>query len=320
MPASLESMAYFGSVPWHGLGTQVPESDVFNIEKCIEHAGLAWDVISEPIFLQDGTKLEDGKAMTRTYNGRRQVLGIVGPRFVPLQNREAFDFFKPFLDERQAAIHTAGSLDKGRSVWVLCNLQMDAAEIVDGDKVEKFVLLSNSHDGSRAVRVGFTPIRVVCANTLAMAHSDSASKLIRVRHTRKMHTSLNDIRETMNLINQEFEASVEQYRRMAHKTINGDDLERYVKKVFKMDEDSEGDELPKKTRNIIDAVRFKYYTGKGTNIPGVAGTVWGAYNALTEYLAWERGQGTDTRMQSLWFGDSAKLNERAREIAYDLAT
>src|SRR5205823_12189648 len=93
------------------------------------------------------------------------------------------------------------------------------------------------HDGSLAVRCGFTPVRVVCANTLAMAHGDDASKLIRVKHTKDVLENLANVREVMDLANQQFEATAEQYRRLARKSINQDDLRKYVRRVLKIEDD-----------------------------------------------------------------------------------
>ena len=92
------------------------------------------------------------------------------PGITILQNRDAFKWFQPFLDAKEAALHTAGSLREGSRIWVLAKLNRDPLVIAPGDEVEKFVLLSHGHDGSLAVRVGFTPIRVVVPNTLALAH------------------------------------------------------------------------------------------------------------------------------------------------------
>jgi hypothetical protein len=95
-----------------------------------------------------------------------RILGVVGPKYHVLQNRAAFQWFQPFLDAREAALHTAGSLCEGSRVWVLAKLNRDPLIVALGDEVEKFMLLSHGHDGSLAVRVGFTPVRVVCQNTL----------------------------------------------------------------------------------------------------------------------------------------------------------
>jgi phage/plasmid-like protein (TIGR03299 family) len=156
------------------------------------------------------------------------VLGVVGPRYAVLQNDDAFAWFEPFLDAREAALHTAGSLRNGSRIWVLAKLNREPLVVAQGDEVEKYLLLSHSHDGSLAVRIGFTPVRVVCANTLAMAHGADASKLLRVKHTRDVHENLANIRVIINLANAEFQATAEQYRLLARKSINQEDLERYV--------------------------------------------------------------------------------------------
>src|SRR6516164_7898989 len=98
------------------------------------------------------------------------------------------------------------------------------------------IRLSHGHDGSLAVRCGFTPIRVVCQNTLSMAHGSAASKLIRCKHTRDVHENLANIREVMNLANQEFEATADQHRLLARKSINQADLTKYVKRVLNVDD------------------------------------------------------------------------------------
>jgi hypothetical protein len=145
-----------------------------------------------------------------------------------------------------------------------------------GDEVEKFVLLSHGHDGTLAVRVGFTPIRVVCANTLALAHRADASKLIRVRHSASVIENLANVREVMNLANAEFEATAEQYRLLARKSINQNDLRRYVKKVLKV----EGDNISTRTMNMIQDIIGRCESGKGNNLASVRGTLWTAYNGV----------------------------------------
>src|SRR5204863_7206686 len=174
----------------------------------------------------------------------------------------------PFLDSKEAALHTAGSLREGSRVWVLAKLNRDPLVVAPGDEVEKFVLLSHGHDGSLAVRVGFSPIRVVCANTLALAHRADASKLIRVRHSKSLHENLANIREVMDLANQEFEATAEQYRLLARKNINQADLTRYVKKVMKADDKKPSTRMA----NLIKDIIGRCESGRGNDLPTVSGT------------------------------------------------
>ena len=164
MPAAVENMMFVGETPWHGLGNKV--DDGVNVNDAIVAAGLDWEVGLKDLQTIDGVPVSH-RATYRKSDG--SILGVVGPRYTPLQNRDAFDWFQPFLDANECAIHTAGSLHYGQKVWVLAQLNRDNSEIVSGDEVCKFILLSNSHDGTTAIRVGYTPIRVVCVNTLAFA-------------------------------------------------------------------------------------------------------------------------------------------------------
>src|SRR6516225_7437680 len=237
MAHEIESMAYFGELPWHRLGTALAEGDLYDWPSASRKAGLDWTVELVPLQTADTQAQVTHRAVRRTSDSR--VLGVVGPKYAALQNRDAFQWFAPFLDAREAALHTAGSLKGGSRVWVLAKLNRDPLVIAEGDEVEKYILLSHGHDGSLAVRCGFTPIRVVCANTLAMAHGSDAGKLIRVKHTESVLENLASVREVMDLANQEFEASAEQYRRLARKSINQADLRKYVRRVLKVEDDQE---------------------------------------------------------------------------------
>src|SRR5882672_774583 len=210
MAHNIETMAYFDKTPWHQLGTPLTTDDLYDWQSACVKSGLNWEAELVPLLTADTQAKVEHQAVRRKSDNR--ILGVVGPKYHVLQNRAAFQWFQPFLDAKEAALHTAGSLRDGSRIWVLAKLNRDPLGIAEGDEVEKFILLSHGHDGSLAVRVGFTPIRVVCQNTLSMAHGSEASKLIRVKHTREIHQNLENIRTVMDLANQEFEATAEQYR------------------------------------------------------------------------------------------------------------
>jgi phage/plasmid-like protein (TIGR03299 family) len=314
MAHEIETMAYFGETPWHKLGTPLSTDDLYDWQKACVKAGLNWEVELTPLMTTDTQATVEHRAVRRKSDQR--ILGVVGPRFFVLQNQDAFKWFQPFLDAREAALHTAGSLCEGRRVWVLAKLNRDPLVIAPGDEVEKFVLLSHGHDGSLAVRVGFTPIRVVCQNTLSMAHQTDASKLVRIKHSASLHENLANIREIMNLANQEFEATAEQYRLLVRKSINQDDLRRYVKRVLRVDHQ---DKLSTRTLNVIENIIQRCEAGKGNTLPSVKNTYWSAYNGISEWLGYERGRSPENRLNSLWFGDSACMNKDALAAALAMA-
>lgn len=148
MPAMVEKMMFVGATPWHGEGTMLDENP--SISEAITAAGLDWEVGTKPLFTAEGTEVNAKATFRKTDN---RVLGVVGPRYTPLQNQDAFDWFQPFLDAGECQLHTAGSLSEGEKVWVLAQLNRANSEIVPGDEVSKFILLSNSHDGSTSIRV-----------------------------------------------------------------------------------------------------------------------------------------------------------------------
>jgi phage/plasmid-like protein (TIGR03299 family) len=314
MPHEVETMAFFGQVPWHGLGTALQEEELYDWPTACARAGLDWEAELVPLVTADTGAEVPHRAVRRTSDGR--VLGVVGPRYAVLQNRDAFQWFEPFLAAREAALHTAGSLRNGSRVWVLAKLNRDPLVIAPGDDVDKYLLLSHAHDGSLAVRVGFTPVRVVCANTLAMAHGADGSRLIRVRHTREVHENLANIREVINLADAEFQATAEQYRLLARKSINQADLHRYVQKVLKVEE---GQKAGARMKEVIDDILALAEAGRGNDLPSVRGTYWAAYNGVSEWLAYGRGRTQESRLNSLWFGDSAALNRQALETALAMA-
>lgn len=318
MAHEVEQMMYVGQTPWHRLGKRFVEAP--SLEDAIVAAGLDWEVTTEPVLSQSGEVLP-ALATRRSSDGR--ILGVVGPTYNPLQNSKAFDFFRPFIESGEATIETAGSLRMGQRVFVLAKLKLDPMEIVKGDAVQKYVLLSNSHDGTLAVRVGFTPIRVVCANTMALAIDSKASRLIRVRHTKNILDNLDQIRSVMNLANAEFEATAEQYRLLASREINQADLEKYVKLVFNTNKklaEAEGNIESLNNRRLINGVQPLFEKGRGNDMPGVKGTLWAAYNAVSEYLQYERGSDDQARLDQMWFGQGAQLNKRALDVGVMLAS
>lgn len=307
MSHEIETMFYKGETPWHGLGKEVKEA--LSSEDAMKQAGLDWTVKRVPLITADGNNTPvNNVAIQRSTDN--SILGVVGPRFEPLQNNEAFKFFDPFIESGQATYETAGSLKEGKRIWILAALNKEPIHVKEGDDVKKYVLLSNSHDGSLAVRVGFTPIRVVCNNTLRLSHDNASSMLLRVRHTASMKDSLVKIQEIMNIADANFEATAEQYKALARKNIISTDLENYIKIVFNSRDSKQFDTLNEKIVELFES-------GKGAEFH--KGTAWGAYNAVTEFLSYEAGRNQDSRLNSLWYGPSSKTNQIAFEEAIKLA-
>ena len=311
MAHEIETMAFFGKPPWHGLGTVLDDADCYGWTAAAKKAGLDWQVELVPLQTADTNVAVAHKGVRRSTDNK--LLGVVGPRFIPLQNTDAFKFFQPFLDAKEARLETAGALRGGSRVWVLAKIARDPLVIAAGDEVEKFLLLSHGHDGSLAVRVGFTPIRVVCSNTLAQSHALLGAE---VTGTRGVVTNLAAIREVMSLANQQFEATADQYRFLARRDFDATDLRKYVRRVLKVDEQ----EVPSaRLANQIEQIIGLCESGRGNDLPSVRGSWWTAYNGVSEWLGYNRGRSQATRLDSLWFGDGAAVNQAALQIAVEMA-
>ena len=310
MSHAVESMFSVKERPWHGLGTILTEAP--SIQEGIIYAGLDWEVKTEKLKTENGIDVTTKNAVVRQDN--QSILGIVGNQYKPLQNKDAFNFFEPFIENDMATLETAGSLYNGAIVFILAKINSDNIVVNDEDQVEKYILLSNSHDGSQALRIGYTPIRVVCNNTLQMATTSDKSQLIRLTHRKDIISNMEDLRETMDLINQQFIATEEQYKELAKKDINGLDLHKYVRKVFSqkklealLDEEKQ-EELETGRKKIIARVEEIFQAEPKHN-------AWTLYNAVNYYLNHERGKNLESRYSQLWFGYTKHIDKKAFQLA-----
>lgn len=310
-------MFFRGETPWHGLGVRVNHAPT--IEEAIKLAGLDWKVILKPLITTDGTPVS-AHATVREDNGL--VLGVVGPTYKPYQNADAFAFINRFLEEGKIELETAGSLKGGRRVWVMARIKSEASVIVKqaDDRVEKYILIATGHDGTLQIMPSFTPKRVVCQNTLAMALEHRDTKFLKVRHRGNVIATMGKVADIMNVANQHFEATAEQYRLLAKKSIGPKELEKYVRIVFSAPAKTEEQQDMKKEveSRVLGQVIPLFEHGRGNDLPGVKGTMWAAYQAANEYLLWTRGKDQEKRIDSAWFGGGKKLNERALDEAVNL--
>lgn len=323
-----ESSLLFGETAWHKLGTVLPADspERFSVSDSIRISGLDWTVAKVPLTISPlashcaDQPLDGCYGIVRIGKGNPHVMeGVsVGEKYHCLQNAEMFDWFQPFLDSKRISFETLGSLDGGKKVWILANILDENGEstidIGGGDTIQKRLLLSGSHDGSAATSVGFSPIRVVCWNTLSAALS--AGGFLKVRHTRSQKDTLAIVRDTIDLAEQSFRATTAQYQQLLYAGISATDLRNYVKIVFDVDKIDDGD-MSTRMRNIVDRCCHLAKYGKGNE--GEL-TLWSAYNGVTEYLTHEKNQGNpNNQLKSLWFGSSAKTNLRAFEVAMSLS-
>lgn len=189
MSANVETMFYTRQKPWHGLGTMVMEAPTS--KEALALAGLDWKVIQKPIETDDGLPITGFKANLRETDN--QILGVVTDRYKVVQNEDAFAFTDAMLGEG-ITYETAGSLQGGRRTWMLARLPQHY--IISGDEITPYLVFMNSHDGTGAIKVAMTPIRVVCQNTLNLAIS-TARRSWSTNHTGDISGKLEDAKNTL---------------------------------------------------------------------------------------------------------------------------
>ena len=310
--------------PWHELGSVLDSAP--SIEDALKLSGLNWTVLKGNLYDDRGT-LHDMQYTYRYIANEadstvldQYTLGYVPKSYQVLQNEQALNWFNPFIESGQATLETAGSLFNGEIIFITAKIGSDLLEIDTDDAIEKFVLLSNSHNGRTAVRVGFTPVRVVCNNTLKMAHTDQASKLLRVKHTVSMQASLIDIQSTIDLVNQQFIATAEQFKRLASKDVNQSDLNKYIKIVFNREKLESALNVDNTEVTEIDKQTLEYKISEIFSKEDKH-NYWTAYNSIQGYLQHEKGLNRstpETRYNSMWFGESDRLNVKALKTALTL--
>jgi phage/plasmid-like protein (TIGR03299 family) len=317
------AMFYVDERPWHGLGTRLtaPPSS----REAIEAARLDWSVVKVPLYVVGGTRIHElphrFAILREDEIGRKHchVFGIAGREYTPLQNREAFEFFDPLVQDARATYETAGALGHGERVWIQARLAGDF-EVVSGDAVQRFLLLSNSHDGTSSVQVKLTPIRVVCNNTLTSALAKG--RTIRVRHDRDVRDRLEHAKELLGVIEAQYLEIAALFRRMAEVRFNQDRAAKYFADVFP--ERATADANRQSLENRRWALHF-YEHGRGNEAPKVRHTLWAAYNGVTELIDHRRpaNQAVDyskKRLRSVWYGAGAATKERALRLAEQMTT
>jgi len=298
--------------------------------EAIAAAGLSWEVFKEPLFMAarpgPGYVAVDGAQVTRRQDNG-EALGVVGDVYRPLQNKEAFSFFDAVVGAKEAIYHTAGALGAGERVWVLAKLPGEV-RVVGDDIAEKFLLLTNTHDGTSAVSIMFTPIRVVCQNTLNIALGDNTRKQS-IRHTASMGLRVADVRDGLGIINERFRLFEEAARALAGVQVNGASWKDYLIKLGIMPVESTSATLgaarvSTRALNICEEVSAIFEHGRGNTAEGVRGSAWAAFNAVAEYVDYKRtARGgvspASARAASLLFGSGADLKQKAWDVALSLA-
>lgn len=318
MVANINSMMYTGEKPWHEQGKRLDKEAT--AAEAINAAGLDWNVLKQPIQVVGGPVISDQYATVRQDTGK--PLGVVGNVYRVLQNKEAFSFFDAVVGMKEAIYHTAGALGDGETIWILAKLN-GLIQVKGDDITEKFLLLTNRHDGTGSVQVMFTPIRVVCQNTLNLALSDGSAFRAKLKHCSTMGMKVQEVRDALGIIDQKFAFFQDAARKLATVELTRDAFTDYLQRVGIQPADLT--KLDGRSRTMAETavheVTSLFEHGKGNDAPGIKGTLWAAFNGVTEYSDYVRTSrgGSDSRTKSLLFGSGAALKQKAWDVAVSLA-
>lgn len=298
-------MAYAGETPWHGLGTKVPND--LTPHQMLEAAGLNWTIEKVPAFAKVGnTNVNVGwSALVRDRDS--DILDVVSNDWNPVQNEEAFEFFNEFVAAGDMEMHTAGSLRNGQIVWGLAKVK-ESFELFKGDQIDSYLLFSNFHKYGCSTDVRFTPIRVVCNNTLTLSLNSRVESMAKISHRHKFNI---DVTKEMLGIAKE---KLAQYKEMASflgsKMAKDEDVVSYFNRIFPSTGKKEVSRNAKLAMEVL-------HTQPGAEF--AEGSWWSAFNSVTFLTDHLVGRGADTRLQSAWYGNNRALKTTALETAIEMA-
>lgn len=316
MAHMVETMAYAGELPWHGLGEKV--SNDLTPRQMMQKAGVDWEVHEVESFVEfDGKRMSTGqKSLIRGTDGK--ILTNVGSDWKPCQNETAFDFFSEFVLSGDMEMHTAGSLRDGQYVWALAKVK-ESFDVFGEDTVESYLLFSNPHVYGKSIDVRFTPIRVVCNNTLTLSLRTNATNGVKVGHRTEFNAD--SVKETLGLAHEKFAKYKEMAEFLGSRKVTAETLVAYYDKVFPNTSRSENkkevstyEDLSRNAKLCYDALEVQ---------PGAefaAGTWWQAFNSVTFITDHVQGRNADNRLHSQWFGQNAARKVVAAEEAVAFAT
>lgn len=317
MTAHVETMAYRGATPWHGLGNTLTGND---INEWKQAAGLTWDAVMSPVHYQTASNLYQMADKAVIYRSDTEVpLGVVGSGYKPVQPGEVLEFFRDLTELGDFHMETAGVLFGGKKLWALARHD-EEANLGKGDIVRPYLLLSTGLDGMTATTASFTTVRVVCHNTLQLALRSGEDK-VRVTHRSTFNES--EVKAQLGAIDSTFGEWIENAVRLTKIKMTPDDTRQMYGHIFspkyKYDEMS-----PVEQTKVLDSTLVQMAMHSATYFPGqelltAKGTAWGALNGITAFLDHHRPTRTaDARLDSSWFGPGYGLKQRAMDYVNQL--
>jgi len=317
----VESMAYAGRTPWHGLGNQLAAQQPLNV--WMQEAGMDWEIRETPVrfisseagSLGQISSFPDQKVLFRSDN--QAPLSVVSNRFKVVQPRQILEFYRDLTEQSGFELETAGVLKGGRKIWALARTGQTGV-LKGNDRTDAYVLLATACDGTMATTAQFTSVRVVCNNTLAVA-LNGQSQAVKVSHRSVFDPDA--VKRQLGISVSAWDEFMYRLKRLSERQVKDTEVRTFLRSVFQ-------DQTTQRTKATItpvneramETVRALYDgRGRGAHLPSSHRTAYGLLNAVTEFVDHERRSRTaDHRLDSAWFGQGATLKRKALDHALRL--
>lgn len=307
MVAAVEEMMYVGETPWHGLGN--PVDHLLTASEAIKEAGLDWKVVLTPVEMNvNGTRINIPNRRAVRRDSDNSVLGVVSPGYFPVQNAEAFTFFDSIVDSGEAKYETAGSLSGGKRVWMTAKIG-EAIQIAGNDAHDLYLLLVNDHDGTGALKIVTTLVRAVCSNTVTAGIRQNKTQWS-INHRKPLDGRIAEARDALRMSFKYADAFDKEVQKMIDKEISADKFRKIMEGVFPDQKFAQNKK--------VDAIVDLFETSDTIIGTSAEGNVWGASNALSQFLSHRDVRTEDARMISNIFGQGAVLRNRAHDALMSL--
>lgn len=272
MAANVESMFYVREKPWHGLGVRVEAA--VSSEEALRISGLDWKVLQKPIYTNTGDLIDGYKANVRDSDSK--VLGVVTDRYKVIQNAEAFEFTDNLLGEG-VRYETAGSLQEGKKVWLLARLPREY--IIGGERISPYLVFSNTHDGSGAVKVAVTPIRVVCNNTLNLALA-TAKRSWTMIHTGNIQNKIQEAQSTLMLAEDYMDELGKEFEVLKGKEMSDAQVLEYIEILLPVEKDASTQQV-KNVQRLREDMKARYFDAP--DLKSVGNNAYRFVNAVSDF-------------------------------------
>lgn len=327
MSHMVDTMAYAGDVPWHGLGNRVTKGA--DIDTWINESGLIWSVLTSDVAVRTGPVNGDGKNTWKPAEGYRGIwrsdtgtlFHIASERYKVVQPRDVLEFFRGLSESHGLEIETAGSLRDGAIVWALAT-NGEGIRVHGVDVIKPYLLLSTSMDGSQATRRKWICTRVVCNNTISIAWREKDVRDVSIRHSTTF--KVEEQREQFVADLEAWQEFGHAVNRLSNTRIRREQMESLLIDWFGKAKDDDkplsSDNLTTQSKNTIEKVRLSIVQSPGQDLASARGTAWGLLNGITHYVDHAaRARSNDNRLMSAWFGKGNEIKSRAMRDLLQLA-